>query len=430
MTAYIPITLTPKQAIFLNHPAEEGLFGGAAGGGKSDGLLAGALQFVDVPDYHALLLRRTYADLALPGALIERAHGWLDGTDARFDKQRYTWRFPSGATITFGYLEHKGDARRYKGTDFQYIGIDELTEVPWKEDYDYLHSRLRRSKGMAVPLRMRCATNPGGPGHYWVKELFVESTDPERIFIPALLTENPYIDQEAYTKSLMKLAPILREMFLHGSWEVVADGEVFKREWWPIRYDYPREMRWVRYWDLAATEGKGDFSVGLLLGEQSGKYWVVDIKRVRESSASVEKLIRQTAQIDGAGVKIVMEQEGGASGKSLIDHYRRDVLRGFAFYGNHPTGSKLVRAMPVSAAAEAGNVVLVKGPNANWLEDFLFETSVFPGGPHDDIVDALSGAFGVLSPGANSREVRLSEAIPPTRSIPSFGYREDEIPGF
>ncbi len=102
MTRYIPHTPTARQAAFLLLPDQEVFFGGAAGGGKSDALLMAALQYVDAPKYAAILFRRTYADLSLPGALMDRAHEWLDGTDAVWNEQTKTWRFPSGATLSFG----------------------------------------------------------------------------------------------------------------------------------------------------------------------------------------------------------------------------------------------------------------------------------------------------------------------------------------
>src|SRR4051812_48713519 len=92
----------PKQAAFLLFPGLEAFYGGAAGGGKSDALLAGALQYVDVPGYAALLLRRTFSDLALPSALMARAHEWLGPTNARWNDTTKTWTFPSGASVTFG----------------------------------------------------------------------------------------------------------------------------------------------------------------------------------------------------------------------------------------------------------------------------------------------------------------------------------------
>src|SRR5215210_8533176 len=101
-TAYIPETPTPKQAAFLMLPEREAFFGGSAGGGKSSALLMAALQYADVPGHAALILRRTYQDLALPSALMDRARAWLAPTDATWQSQEHTWRFPSGGTLTFG----------------------------------------------------------------------------------------------------------------------------------------------------------------------------------------------------------------------------------------------------------------------------------------------------------------------------------------
>src|SRR5262249_41071469 len=124
---YCPHLPTPKQLAFLAMDDEEVFYGGAAGPGKSTALLMGALQYVDVPDYAALILRRTYADLALPGAIMDMAFEWLAPTPARWQAGLKTWRFPSGATVTFGHLQHEEQKRRYASAEFQYVAFDELT---------------------------------------------------------------------------------------------------------------------------------------------------------------------------------------------------------------------------------------------------------------------------------------------------------------
>lgn len=207
---------TPKQAAFLNLWCKEALYGGAAGGGKSDALLMGALQFVNEPGYSAIIFRRTYADLALPGALMDRSEEWLGGTDAHWNSIKHIWTFPSGATLTFGNLEHERDKYRYQSAEFQYIAFDELTQF-LESQYRYLFSRLRRLEGSFVPLRMRSASNPGGIGHDWVKRRFlVEGEAHGRVFIPAKLDENPYLDQATYIQSLSELDPITRRQYLEG----------------------------------------------------------------------------------------------------------------------------------------------------------------------------------------------------------------------
>jgi predicted phage terminase large subunit-like protein len=182
-------------------------------------------------------------------------------------------------------------------------------------------------------------------------------------------------------------------------------GKVFRREWFELVDDWPRRARLARYWDFAATDeatgprrGKDpDWTVGLLLGMWQGQFWVVDMQRVRLTSYGVESLVQQTARYDGRDVEVWLEEEGGASGKAVSSHYRQNVLLGYTVRTWHSTGSKGDRARPVSAAAEARNVFLVRG---HWNGQFLDEVPRFGlPGAHDDIVDALSGAHYALTLG-------------------------------
>ena len=378
------------------------MYGGAAGGGKSDALLMAALQYVGVPGYSAIIFRRTYSDLSLPGAIMERAHEWLiehvQSGEIKWNDNKKTFTFPSGATLTFGYMEHEKHKYRYQGAEFQFVGFDELTQFP-ESQYRYLFSRLRRLEGARVPIRMRSATNPGGVGHEWVKQRFlIEGQEKGRVFVPASVEDNPYLDQEEYVQSLQELDPFTRRQLLTGDWDAVPDGEKFKRSWFEIVDQVPQECRRVRYWDLAATEPKGgddpDWTVGARVAEKDGVYYIEDIRRTRSTPRGVEELILRTAEADGREVDIWMEQEPGSSGVNTIDHYSRRVLRGYPFRGHKTTGSKEVRANPVSSAAEAGNVKLVRG---QWINDFIDEAVAFPNGSHDDQVDAVSGAVEILA---------------------------------
>ena len=403
-TKYIPHYPYPKQAAFLLLDILESFYGGAAGGGKSDALLMCALQYVDIPGYRALLLRRTFQDLALPGALMDRAREWLapyvSSKEVRWVDKEKTYIFPSGATITFGYLEHENDKYRYQSAEFQFIGFDELTQFT-ETQYRYMFSRLRRLKNASVPIRMRSASNPDGEGLKWVRQRFIiEGPSKGRIFIPAKMEDNPALDQEEYERSLNELDPITRERLRHGNWEIREEGKLFKREWFDIigPEEVPQHLRVVRYWDFASSEPKPgtdpDYTAGVLLGEHRGIYYILDINRFRKSPEATETAVKSTAQRDGFGVSIFAEEEPGSSGKMIIDHYARNVLKGYAFRGNRETGSKILRANPVSSAAERGNVKLVRG---RWNNDFLDEIELFPTkGIHDDQVDGLSGGFRML----------------------------------
>lgn len=211
--------------------------------------------------------------------------------------------------------------------------------------------------------------------------------------------------------------PLCPELFTRGTLEAIKDrlgsfwwsalyqqspinreGGMFQRGWFEIVEQAPSRMRRVRYWDLAATEPKKgsdpDWTVGALVGAKDGIYYICDMRRTRSTPKAVEDLIKQTAELDGRDIDIWMEQEPGSSGVNTIDHYARRVLKGFSFRGRRATGPKALRANPVSAAAEAGNVKLVRGA---WNADFLDEVEVFPNGAHDDQADAVSGGFEALT---------------------------------
>ncbi len=225
LNSYIPHGPTPKQSAFLLLPNKEAFFGGQPGGGKSDALLMAALQYVDVPGYSALLLRRTYADLALAGALMDRARSWLAGTDAVWNEQRKIWRFPSGATLTFGYLDNENDKYRYQGSEFQFVGFDEVSQFV-ETQYRYLFSRLRRLTGSVVPLRMRSAGNPPTTADgQWVKNHFVLHRPKNVIFVPSGLDDNPHLDKEEYLSSLSHLDEATRNSLF--DWFASVEGLVF-----------------------------------------------------------------------------------------------------------------------------------------------------------------------------------------------------------
>lgn len=399
---YCPERASITQKVFLRTYSLEALFGGAAGGGKSSALLMSALQYVDVPGYSAILFRRTYADLSLPGALMDRFREWMKNYDeVTWNNNSYTATFPSGARISFGYLNNTNDYLRYKGSEFQFIGMDEVTEIR-ESDYRYLFSRLRRPASgelAKVPLRMRCASNPA-PN--WVRQRFiVEGKETGRIFVPSLLTDNPGIDADSYRQALSALDPVERRRLEEGDWWSTTLGTMFDRTSFVLidPVEVPQvstSARAVRFWDLAATEPSPsypdpDWTVGTLMLFDQGIAYVLDVRKMRGKGDKVEQFIAQTAAEDGHAVTIRMEQEPGSSGKALVDQYARYVVPGYDFQGIRSTGDKLTRARPFAAAVANGNVRVVRG---TWLTDWLDEFSSFPEAcNHDDQVDSAVGAF-------------------------------------
>lgn len=412
LTKYIPYDPTPKQRAFLlMNDTKEILYGGAAGGGKSVAQLMAALQFVDVPGYSAILFRKTYADLSLPGALIDMSKQWLmpfvRSGEIRWSEKEKRYEFPSGASLSFGYLESDNDAYRYQGAEFQYIGMDECTHIS-PSNYRYLFSRLRKTKDLQVPLRFRATANPGGEyGEFYYQRFFVDGKDAGRIFIGAGLDDNPHLDAEQYKESLAELDPVTREQLLNGNWNIKASGDMFNRHWFQIvpASEVPANAQYVRYWDMAATDPKKrkgknkrepDWTVGFKLCMYQGMYWITDIIRVQKTPHEVEALVRSTAREDGFMCAIRMEQEPGSSGIAVIDNYARNILQGYNFLGVPSTGSKVERARNASAAAEGGRVCITH--NCRNMLPFLDECDLFPYGIHDDTVDGFSGAFTYFKP--------------------------------
>jgi predicted phage terminase large subunit-like protein len=453
---FCPYVPTAKQLAFLAMDDVEVFYGGAAGPGKSFGLLMAAAQYVDVPDYAALLLRRTYGDLALPGALMDVAFEWWRGTGAKWRSGMKTWEFPSGATITFGHLEHEEQKRRYAGASFQFVGFDELTGFS-QTQYEFLFSRLRKPNsstrlapdgtGIAdVPLRMRSASNPGGPGHMWVRRKLVSPATrrSDAVFIPALLHENPHLDREAYERSLSHLGATERARLLKGDWSARDAGSLYDGQWLQMleRYEPSPDMRRVRYWDLAATEPgpsnpDPDYTVGLRYawrpanaeevrvtrlaavpeGEHvpRGSFVVEHVVRFRKTSARVKQAVIDAAIADGPQVHVCIEQEPGSSGKAIVDDYAR-ALPGHVVRGVRPTGDKETRARISAAAAENGLIYVVD--DGSWdVDAFVDELEAFPGGEHDDQVDGLSGAHGEVAKAMPMTSSRPTGRLPARRSV-------------
>jgi predicted phage terminase large subunit-like protein len=449
-TSLIPHVPTSRQAAFLMLDCLEAFYSGAGGGGKSDALLMSALRYVDVPGYSALIIRRTMPDLAMPNALLDRSRRWLGGrNDAHWDETKKRWTFASGATLTFGYLENTRDLDRYASAEFHFIGVDELTQFAEGQylglfarlrapvcprclfekehehhlrnvypkhdpncstciDFELRQSQLAREKlphlSLAhIPLRMRAASNPGSVGHEWVKRRFVlrlGAPSCDRIFVPARLDDNPFINREDYAKSLLNLDPVTRARILRGDWEARSMRGALRREWFQIADTVPEELSVVRYWDTAYSKRKtSDFTVGVKYGiGRRGVSYILDVARTQATPHEVETFGANIARQDGRSTIVVLQQEPGSGSALWIDAMRRGPLLGYPVYADQVSDSKFARSQPFRAAAEAGNIKLLKG---YWNEIFLEECEQFSPDEkdyeHDDQVDAASRAFSYLT---------------------------------
>jgi hypothetical protein len=206
----------------------------------------------------------------------------------KFMERDKTWVAPSGATLWMSYLDRDDDVMRYQGQAFNWIGFDELTQWPSNYAWSYMRSRLRTTKASGLPLYMRATSNPGGPGHQWVRRHFLDPSAPgeafwatdeygetiqwpkghtregeplfKRKFIPATLFDNPYLSEDGmYEANLLSLPEHQRRQLLEGDWDVnegAAFPEFNRRSHVVEPYEIPNS--WTKF--RAADYGYGSYT--------------------------------------------------------------------------------------------------------------------------------------------------------------------------
>lgn len=419
------------QALFYACPAFELLYGGAAGGGKSAGLVALAAAYYYVPGYSALLLRETSPQLNGPGGLVPRSREIYSKLSGEYNKQDKQWVFESGASVKFGFMQDEGDEYNYQGHEYQFLGVDELTQIR-EHQYKYVFSRLRKKIEIDVPTMVRCTANPGS---LWVYNRWGAWLDPEhpnpakpgeiryylldgeneievdantenawsRCFIPASWKDNPAINQEEYSRNLDMLPYVERQRLKYGRWDVSGDSEtVFKREWFLFSEQMPEDREVIyraRFWDFAATEGGGDYTATAKIHVVSTGQMFIQIERAKLSWNSVTDWVLRKDKED-KDTHIVFEQEPGASGKIFSQLLLDRIIDSGSYAKAVPsTQSKHSRSLPLSAAVEQGKIYFVRAPSqsSQELTEIITEFCNFPNHPHDDSVDAASGCYNFVA---------------------------------
>lgn len=430
------------QSRFLSSRADICVYGGSAGSGKSYALLIEPLRHIHVPGFGGVLFRREAKELTMEGGLVSKAMSIYPYLGATYRSQPSpSFTFPSGAKISFGHLNQENEVMAWKGSEICYIGFD---EVDGFSDFQvmYMQSRNRSTCGVRPYIRMSC--NPSADSwlakylEWWIDQktgypiqdrsgvirylirvngerIWADSreelvagygcdyNDPKTVsFVPAKITDNPILLKKdpGYLSNLKGLSRVERARLLDGNWLIRAEaGMYFSREdsviidWKP---DDSKIFKWVRSWDLAASEESDgrdpDWTVGILGGrKENGNIVIADMVRVRRKANDVQSLVRNIAMKDGKETFIVIPQDPGQAGKHQIESYRK-VLNGFTVISRAITKNKLTVAASgadsPAALWQRGCIELVR---ANWNKDLLDELDAFPTPKvHDDIVDCLS----------------------------------------
>lgn len=341
---FIPQVPFLNQIKFLIYPSTELVYGGSAGGGKSSSILMSALQYVEekhIPEgfdklkYNALIIRRTLEDLDIPNAIMDRAKQWLlpkeDEGLLVWKDQKKRFIFSSGATLTFRYLSHIKHLNSYQGAELHFVGFDELTQFP-ENQYNYLHSRLRKNEDSDIPIRMRGASNPGGIGHDWVKKRFVDenSTLP---LIPSAYTDNQYLNQVEYSKQLDKLDELTRLQLKYGDWNaVLKSGLLVSRDRLNqslISYENTYSTWQPSFCTIGidpASTGSDKFAMSCLVYFNNGNIVLVDLDST--PSAYPEELLRNFIIRNSHWHPYIInfEQEPGSDSAYALKHWQ-SILR-------------------------------------------------------------------------------------------------------
>lgn len=439
------------QTAFLSSPADIAIYGGAAGGGKSWALLAEPLRNIENPKFGAVLFRRTMTQIRNEGGLWDESSYMYPSLGGDPKEMTLEWRFPSGAAITMAHLEYDKSVLNWQGGQIALELFDELTHFTEKQFF-YMLSRNRSTCG--VRPYVRATTNPDADSWvatfiaWWIDQdtgyaipersgvlrWFVRigdniiwADDPAELaiyrmpgengedvpippksvtFIASKLTDNKILmsADPGYMANLMALPLVERERLLGGNWKIrPSAGMYFKREWVTVVDIPPACIRKARGWDLAATpltgqnnpDGTASVKMGITDDPKTPKYVIFDGTYDFKSPSGVQKLVKDLAVKDAAkdpDIVIDIAQDPGQAGKSQIEDYT-GLLNDYDVRSSPETGDKVTRFSPFSAQAEAGNVIVVRGP---WNERFFEQLENFPEMSKDDYVDATSRAFAAV----------------------------------
>lgn len=343
MTIWSP---QPKQRLFQQRGEYEALYGGAAGGGKSDALLTEALRQVRIPHYRGIIFRKTYPQLS---DLIDRSQELYKQAfpGAVYNSTAHCWTFPSGAKIFFGNMPRDEDRFNYQGKHYDFVAFDELTQFTWIQ-YSYLMSR-NRPNGPGTRVYMRSTANPGGIGHGWVKDRFVTAAVPmttvwenyevrkpdgttvvmkrDRIFVPSTVFDNQALldNDPNYLANLAMLPEAEKNALLYGSW-VSFDGQVFlewrndpehydDQRWTHVIHPFPIPAHWRIYRGFDFGYAK-PFSVGWYAADHDGRLY--RIKEYYGCAGTPNTGIKLNPAEIAAEIKRIENEDQNLKGRTII----------------------------------------------------------------------------------------------------------------
>jgi predicted phage terminase large subunit-like protein len=438
-------TIKPQpgpQTQFLSTPVDICIYGGEVGGGKSYGLLMEGARYNRNGKANAVIFRRTTKQITQVGGLWDTSYDIYPKLGAKSNQTNLSWTWKSGYYLKMSHLEYEKNVYEWDGAQVAVVLMDELRSFTEKQFW-YIITRTRSMSG--INPYVRATTNPdpngwlrplvdwyiGDDGYaipersgkirYLVRledklhwgsdrdQLISDMTDigynyddvkPKSFsFIHASLSDNPKLlaINPDYRASILSQHKIEKERLL-GNWDSRGQaGDYFQKSMFEEIYQFevPTVREIIRFWDRAATEKRDDNDPDgtcsvKMSRDENGMMYVEDFTGLFfERAGKVLQKIKNTASQDGIEVTVGANQDPAQAGKDQIERFIVE-LQGYKVFTFIETNKKEVRAGPVSAQADHGNIKIVKG---NWNDDFYKYIEYFPAGRYKDPIDAFCGAF-------------------------------------
>jgi len=381
------IKLNPggQTAFFLDDHRVRGLFGGRGSGKSAGGSLAALKEIDDQPGLPGAVIAPDYPGL-VKSTLPEFLNWVPEGAIIDQNKDERWFLFRNGSKVYYSGID---DPDSWRGPNLAWAWFDESGRKKKIDAWLVILGCVRIGNA-----RLFTTSTPKGKTH-WLHDTFVKNAKPEiHSHHFASSRDNAHNLDPLYIETLeASYVGGWREQELEGRF-IELGGTIFQRQWFDIVDQAPEGIGWVRFWDLACSVRQAaDYTCGGKVGLSGDGIYISDMVRGQWPWPQAQKVIIETAQEDGTGVLLGVEQ----AGMQLAAIQQLQVtpeLTGYWIQGAVPDRDKLARAMPWAARAEQGLVHLVNGP---WVHDFLNEVCDFPQGAHDDQVDAVSGAVQILA---------------------------------
>lgn len=403
-------------------------------------MLLDPIRHANNPDFKGVIFRKTTPDIRNPGGLWDESLKLYPHLGAVPIAYRLTWKFPRGMIVKMAHLEHEKTKYNWQGSQLSFAGFEELDHFS-ESQFFYMLSRIRSGRS-GVQGYVRANVNPNADS--WVANFIQWWWDPETgyaiperagvlrwfvrqgdtiiwadsreeltarygsdcfpmsvTFIPSSVYDNKILldNDPSYLAKLKSMNRVDMERLLRGNWKIrPSAGLYFRSEFFEVVETLPANRVTVRFWDLAGTQktenNDPSFTAGVKLSrDHAGTFYVEHVTRFQKSPGAVEEMVKHIASSDGPLVQIGQWQDPGQAGKSQAQYYIKQMA-GYSMKALPAQKDKVTMASPVSAQAEIGNIKILRG---QWNKDFLEELENFPDGRKNDQVDALSGAFKVLT---------------------------------